>query len=371
MRELYQTGVYPGIAFSLRRRGREIINRAIGHSHGAGPGDATHAEQRLMRPDTPVCLFSASKAVTAMLAHWLHQEGQINIHDPVSHYIPEFGRYGKAEVSIEHVLSHRSGVATIPKNTPPELLDDHEAIMELLCDMHPVGHHLGTSAYHAVTGGFIVRELVLRVTGKDIDKLLHHVLRKPLGMRYFTYGASARVQPDVATNYFTGMPLLPPLSGLVEKALGGSMQQVMEVSNQPLFLNAIIPAGNIVATASELSLFYQLLLDERRGKGPGIFHPGTIEQATSPVDKVRLDGTLKFPLKFSAGMMMGDAPIGLYGPGTGQAYGHIGLTNKIGWADPKRDIAVSILTTGNPVLGLHFGKLYKFFHTIAALCDLN
>ncbi|MFP5441903.1 MAG: serine hydrolase, partial [Gammaproteobacteria bacterium] len=72
---LYRTGENPGISLCVRYRGQVILNRAIGHARGNGPDDDAYAEKIPMQVDTPVCLFSASKAVTAMLVHWLAQEG--------------------------------------------------------------------------------------------------------------------------------------------------------------------------------------------------------------------------------------------------------------------------------------------------------
>ncbi len=92
--DLYRSGVYPGISFCMRRRGARVLNRAIGHSHGNGPPDnkmdPPGAEKILMTPDTPLCQYSASKAVTAMLIHLLVERGVISLSDPVMKYIPEF-----------------------------------------------------------------------------------------------------------------------------------------------------------------------------------------------------------------------------------------------------------------------------------------
>ena len=59
------------------------------------------------------------------------------------------------------------------------------------------------------------------------------------------------------------------------------------------------------------------------------------------------------PLRYSAGMMLGASPFGLYGPDTARAYGHLGFANIFGWADPERATSVALLTTGKLVIGLH------------------
>ena len=80
------------------------------------------------------------------------------------------------------------------------------------------------------------------------------------------YGVAPRDVPKVAVNYFTGPPLLPPLSTLLERALGVPMDEVIALTNDPRFLTAVVPAGNVVATANELSRFYQLLLARRHAR---------------------------------------------------------------------------------------------------------
>ena len=63
--ELYKTGMYPGISFSLRRHGHTVLSRCIGHAEGNGPQDNAYTHKRVMTTDTPICLYSSSKAMTA------------------------------------------------------------------------------------------------------------------------------------------------------------------------------------------------------------------------------------------------------------------------------------------------------------------
>ena len=83
---LYRTGVHPGIQLSVRHRGEQILHRAIGHASGNGPHDAVDALKVPMTTETPICYFSASKAVTALLIHILAEQGLVNLMDPVSYY---------------------------------------------------------------------------------------------------------------------------------------------------------------------------------------------------------------------------------------------------------------------------------------------
>ena len=86
---LYKTGASPAITLCIRHKGKIILNRAIGHARGNGPEDTPDTPKILATPDTRICLFSASKVVTAMLIHLLDELGEIDLLDPISYYIPE------------------------------------------------------------------------------------------------------------------------------------------------------------------------------------------------------------------------------------------------------------------------------------------
>jgi CubicO group peptidase (beta-lactamase class C family) len=81
-----------------------------------------------------------------------------------------------------------------------------------------------------------------------------------------------------------------------------------------------------------------------------------------------VDRLLLAPLRYSAGMMLGDRRIGLYGPDTAQAFGHLGFANIFAWADPQRDISVALLTTGKLVLGPHLAALWGLLSRISRHC---
>ncbi len=115
----YRTGLYPALALCVRRRGRVVIDRSIGHVVGNAPGDAPDAYRVIATPSTMFNLFSASKMVTAMLVHLCDQRGLVHLDDPVAHYIPEFGAHGKHRITLRHVLTHRAGIPHIP----PDLAD--------------------------------------------------------------------------------------------------------------------------------------------------------------------------------------------------------------------------------------------------------
>lgn len=362
---LYRTGTSPGISLCVRYRGQVVLNRAIGHARGNGPQDGDYSEKELLTPDTPVCLFSASKAVTAMLVHWLAQEGKLNLLDPVAHYIPEFAANGKRNVTIQHLLSHRGGVPRLEGDVDPALLFDHAAVMDMLCNAQPVSPGGRRQAYHAITAGFILAELVERVEGRSVRDVLDDVVCKPLGMRYFNFGVRPADRDKVALNYLTGMKPMFPFDRYIKHVLGGAFETAIEVSNDPRWLDAVIPAGNMYATAEEACRFFELLRQGGSLDGAHVFDPLTVHRAVVESAKPEIDATLMMPMRYSMGMMLGSRPFGLMGPSTEQAFGHLGFVSVIAWADPERELSAALLTNGKTLIGNHMVPWYQVLSEIA------
>lgn len=364
----YRSGAHPGLTFCLRKGGKVVLNRALGHARGNAPQDARNVDKSLITPDTPVCLFSASKAVTAILAHKLAEEGGINLDAPVAHYWPAFGQQGKGSITIRDVLSHRAGIPGIAlekSDRAVERLTEWDWICDRIA-MSKVGR-LRMVAYHAITGGFVLGEIIQRVTGKPLSDYLDAKLRKPLGMKHFSYGLPERYRSSVAENAVAGMPVLFPIAPVVQRALIVPFNEVVSASNTPAFMDAVIPAGNIYATAEELSRFFQMLLDGGVWQGKRVLKAETIARAVKPVGYPIPDATLMIPMHYSEGMMLG-GPMSLYGPFTSGAYGHLGFMNILGWADPRRDISCALLPTGKAILGPHLLPWMKLLATIGSQC---
>ncbi|REH36823.1 CubicO group peptidase (beta-lactamase class C family) [Paraperlucidibaca baekdonensis] len=362
---LYRTGISPAITFTLRRQGHVVFNRSLGHISGNGPDDSPDASKVLAQPDTPMCLFSASKVVTAMLIHKLAEDHKIDLLAPVAHYLPAFAANGKAHVTTAHILAHRAGIPTIQGDFDTDILFDTEQVVDILFNAKPSSRSGHRAAYHAVTGGYILGELIRAVTGQDAREYLRDTIQKPLGMKYFNYGLAPEFRGEEAMGYATGYKPVLAVDWFLQNALGGDLETVVNVSNDPRFMDIICPAGNIYANADEACRFFELLLRGGSLDGQRIFDPLTIRRATLEAGKPQFDGTLLAPLRYSHGMMLGGNPVGLYGPMTGRAFGHLGFSNIFCWADPERDISVSLLTSGKPVMGPHLPALAKLLASIS------
>ena len=363
---LYRTGLYPAVQVCIRRHGAVALEGALGHAAGNAPDDPPEGPKTRAGIRTPFTIYSASKAITAMVIHKLDEQGLIRLDDRVCDYIPEFGVHGKERITIRHVLGHRAGIPNLPSEALDlALLESPAAVNRLLCDSRPTSVPGRRLAYHAISGGFVLAELAERVTGHDIREILTKEIREPLGFRWMNYGVDPADVSRVALNAFTGFPPIPPFSGLLERALGVDLHRAVELSNDPRFLTGIIPSANIVATANELSAFYQCLLDEGEYQGVRVFDPRTIHRATLEQTFLEIDLTLGLPLPYGLGFMLGGWPIGLFGPDTPHAFGHLGFTNILSWADPEREIAVALITSGKPFLSPEVIRLVQVIAEIA------
>mgnify|MGYP003398178518 FL=1 len=365
--QLYRTGNYPLISVCLRRKGHIILNRSLGYAQG----NSTHGLAKnalIANTNTPICLFSASKMITAMLVHMLDEMGEINLLDPISYYIPEYAQNGKRRATIFHLLSHRGGIPRIEMEVTPELLFDREQILQHLCAAKPItaaGSHL---AYHAVTAGYILGELIERVTGQDIRQFLHEHIEKPMDMDYFNYGLKPEFRDQVALNSATGMHPALGTDHYLHHDLGGGLQLAVDVTNDHRFMDTVCPAGNIYTNAEQANRFFEMLLNGGRYQDKQIMSAKTVFRATLPTSNTSIDRTLLAPMRYALGPMLGSNPVGIFGPMSGQAFGHLGFSNILCWADPERDISVSILNTGKAVLGTHIPALANTLYQISKHC---
>ena len=362
--KLYRTGTHPAITVSIRRRGKILMSRGVGHACGNGPKDAPGEPKVLATADTPICLYSTSKGITALLMHMLAEEGLINVMDPVSFYAPEFARKGKENITIHQILAHRGGIPGLPPDVDLDVLWDEDKTWELLCDAEPIITDGSKLAYHAITGGFVLERVVRKVTGADINAYIDRKIRQPMGMKYFTYGIEREHLDDLARSYATGPGPGPLLTRFLKRALGVGMDQLEPMVNDPRFQDAIIPAGNLAGSADETCAFFQMMLDGGRWGRKQICAESTVARAVQEFGNRNMDQTLMMPMRYSAGMMLGDEPFGIWGPNSHHAFGHLGLVNKFAWADPEREMSAALLTTGIPLLTHHVVPLVNTIRTI-------
>lgn len=361
---LYRSGMHPGIQVCIRHRGEVVVDRAIGHARGNLPGrrfDRTVAVP--MGVDTPMNLFSAAKSITAMTMHKLEEQQALSLDDRVADHVPGFERHGKGGIRIRDVLSHRAGIPRLPAEAfDLDLLTDHDALERLLCDLRPSGEPGSGPAYHAVTGGFVMEAVSRRATGRSLREVLATEIKEPLGLGWLDFGVSPADAARVAHNVETGFPLGPAIGSFMKRAVGEAWSPLLRMSNDDRFLTGVIPSGNVIATARDISAFYQCLLDGGELDGTRVFDAATVARAILPEhDGIGIDRMIGLPMRYSTGFMLGSESVSLFGWNHPRAFGHVGLSNLFTWADPERELVVALLTTGKPVLGTHMVALVRLF----------
>jgi len=281
------------------RDGDVVLDRAV----GAGP-------------DTPFLLFSAGKPLTAMLVHRLAGQGAFALDDPLARHWPEFAARGKDTITIREVLQHRSGLPYAKSLRRDALLaPDWRRSVRALAQARPHWAPGRVPAYHVLSYGFLLGELVQRVTGRPFREVLRAELLGPLGMRDTRLGGPG-----------PGVPI------------GGVPGVRRVLFNQRFFREAPIPAATMFSTARDLARFYQAML------------AGGSEQARTPSSDGEIDHVLGVPIRWSQGFQLGGPagqphrarPMGRRS--SPLTFGHNGSNACLGWADPSRRLVVAYLT---------------------------
>ncbi|MGE2837197.1 lipase LipE [Mycobacterium sp. SMC-4] len=349
-RHWYAAGMQPAIQVCLRRNGRVILNRAIGHARGNGPSDPPGTPQVPVRTDTPFCVYSAAKAITTTVTHMLVERGHFSLDDRVCDYLPTYTSHGKDRTTIRHVLTHSAGVpfATGPR---PDLkrMDDSDYARDMLSRLKPLHPPGLVHMYHGVTWGPLMREIISAATGLNIRDILHDEILAPLGFRWTNYGVAPEDVPSVAPSHVTGTPLPAPIAKVFKMAVGGTMTQIIPFSNTPRFLTGVIPSSNTVSNAEELSRFAEILCRGGELDGVRVLSEQTLREATRPCRRLRPDiATGLMPMRWGTGYMLGSHRFGPFGRNNAEAFGHTGLTDIAVWADPSRALSVAVVSSGKP-----------------------
>jgi CubicO group peptidase (beta-lactamase class C family) len=349
-RHWYQGGMQPAIQLCVRQRGRVVLNRAIGHGWGNAPTDPPDAEKVPVTTDTPFCVYSAAKAITATVVHMLVERGQFSLDDRVCDYLPTYTSHGKDRTTIRHVMTHSAGVP-FPTGPRPDVkrADDHEYAQQMLGELRPLYRPGLMHMYHALTWGPLMREIIYATTGNEIRDILATEILDPLGFRWTNFGVANKDLPLVAPSHATGRPLPPVIAAIFRKAIGGTVHEVIPYTNTKRFLTTVVPSSNTVSTANEMSRFAEIW---RRGgelDGVRVMQPETLRSAVTECRRLRPDFAVGLmPARWGTGFILGTNRFGPFGRNAPDAFGHLGLVNIAIWADPKRGLAGGLISSGKP-----------------------
>jgi CubicO group peptidase (beta-lactamase class C family) len=324
-------GLHPGAQLVVLRHGQVVLDCATGIAHVARRTPVT--------PDTPFLTYSVTKPFTGMCIHRLIEEGKVELDVPIAHYWPEWGCKGKEKATIRHAFLHQAGIPLRGLRVEALIAWNWNLVSRYVARLKAEFEPGTISSYHLVNYGFILGEVVRRVTGKRIDDYMQELLFEPLGLKNSFLGLP-RSELKRAAHIYCGDP---------------SQRMAVDAFNRPFFRGAVIPAATLNSTAREVATFYQMLLNGGMYAGRRIVKPETITAATQLGFDGR-NGYDDWPVRWAYGFGLGgnapdtvDSPNGMGKGSTLRTFGHFGQASCMAWADPDVDMAVAF--TCNRLLG--------------------
>jgi CubicO group peptidase (beta-lactamase class C family) len=269
-------------------------------------GVADPATGRPVTSDTPFYVSSTGKGVTATVAHVLAEGGAMDYDTPIVEVWPEFGAHGKHGATVRHVLTHSVGVPGVPPDTTPEDLCDWHKMCAAIADAEPWWEPGTKTGYHAYTFGYIVGELVRRVTDKPISQVLREEVADPLGVAdelFFGMPESelGRLAPLEDAAGSREMLAAMPKDSPSLKAVPVAVMPTAEFGNRTDILTADIPAGGKMS-ARAVTRMYAALLGEV--DGVRLVSPERLRQITA-VAMTGIDQIAGFPTVWALGYAVG------------------------------------------------------------------
>jgi CubicO group peptidase (beta-lactamase class C family) len=297
-------------------------------------------------------VFSTTKGATALCAHLLAQRGLLDLDAPVVEYWPEFAPEGKGAIPVRWLLSHQAGLPVIDRELSLAQALAWDPVVEALAAQRPLWPPGTQHGYHAMTFGWLVGEVVRRVSGRSPGTFFAEEVAAPLGLEFWIglpEEEHARVMPLVQLfEAPEGRPAEanPELAKLIDEFLGPDSLTMRALNapssvfvdaergwNTPAIWSAEVPAANGITNARSLSRMYASLIGEV--DGVRLLSSETVDEAR----RCRADGpdrVIVFPMRWGSGFMLASPTIALLGPGS---FGHAGFGGSLGFADPESGVA--------------------------------
>jgi CubicO group peptidase (beta-lactamase class C family) len=314
---------------------------------------------RSWEEDTRAVIMSSTKGMTTLCAHILEDRGELELDAPVTRYWPEFGQAGKSSTTVRQLLSHQSGAIGVPGADRLLSWDgsgwqDSQAIAAAIAGGEPAWVPGTRHGYHGVTFGWLVGELVRRISGQSLGTFFEAEVAAPLGVAC-SIGTRAFELPSVATvmefpvkpGTQSALRAIDPESRSGRSVLAGphgsmfadehGQPRFADFMNTPEVLEAEIGALGATATARALGRTYAALAD-----GEELVSGASVERFRTEQVCGR-DAVMGVPTRWAVGyslepptLVQGAPP--MHGPNDG-AFGHMGAGGQIGFADPTGHVA--------------------------------
>ncbi|MGE0829797.1 MAG: serine hydrolase domain-containing protein [Hyphomonadaceae bacterium] len=307
--------------------------------------------------NTIAVLMSCTKGMLAIMAHMLVERGDLDLNERVAYYWPEFSANGKGDARVSHILSHTIGLSSFDAESgigPRDLLD-WKRCTRALADMAPLWAPGVAASYHAVTFGYLVGEVIRRITGKLPGQFFADEIAGPLQLDLWI-GLPASEEHRVAPHYSETPRLTPEQAQAAMVQCGvdietrvarGLIRTIAETTETIDLINsregraANIPAANGVGTARSLARLYAAAIGEV--DGVRLLNRETVERARvwqtqylkAPGDLAKLPAP--DPQRMALGFGLPRACDPMLGEGS---FGHAGAGGRRGFAHAESGVAV-------------------------------
>jgi CubicO group peptidase (beta-lactamase class C family) len=306
-------------------------------------GWADHARRRPWRRDTLVDFFSVGKGLSAVCALQLVERGLVDLDAPVARYWPEFAAAGKEHITLRHVLSHQAGLPSLRDPLPDGAMLEWDVMTRALERQAPWWPPGEAHGYHVNTFGYLVGEVVRRVTGTTLGSCLRTEVARPLG-------ADVHIGLPVSEHGRVAEFLWSPKTPRAPAAAIPSDDVLMRWNtywnppgisgagwvNTAAWRSAQMPSTNGHGTARGVARVYAALardgaIDGARIVAAPVLRAAVAEHSCGP------DRVLERPSRFGLGFQL-TQPERPLGPNPG-AFGHFGAGGSLGFCDPEADVA--------------------------------
>jgi CubicO group peptidase (beta-lactamase class C family) len=333
----FRDGSEVGASFCLHVKSRKVVDLW---------GGLTDVKGKTWKENTPAVVFSTTKGATAICAMMLVDQKLLDIDAPVAQYWPEFAAGGKADIPVRMLLNHQAGLPVVDAPLTRAQVLEVTTVVDALAKQTPVWPPGSRHGYHALTYGWLVGELVRRITGKTIGRFFKDEVAEPLGLDFWI-GLPADIEPRVARLVTAPPPTDPAilaqmaaffgpdtlagralsLNGALTGAPGESIFNLPEVHRSE------IPAANGITTARSLSRLYAACIGTV--KGTRLFGKRTLDKALK-IQSDAPDAVLGLRTTFGLGFMRTGPELQMLGP---NSFGHAGAGGSLGFGDFDSGVA--------------------------------